>query len=65
MNSSKPVSNVVRLRDECLEDSDNLPDPDVLAQIVETSKPRSVVTLRFLNHPVDIMRPGKGGEPDL
>ena len=31
MSSSKPVSNIVWLRDETLEGSDNLPPPDIIA----------------------------------
>ena len=31
MISSKPVSNIVWLRDETLEGSDNLPPPDIIA----------------------------------
>ena len=42
MNRDKGSLDIFGLRDESLEESDTLPDPDVLAQeIVNTSKPPS------------------------
>jgi hypothetical protein len=39
MISSKPVSNIVWLRDETLEGSDNLPPPDIIAAKIMEGPP--------------------------